>query len=704
MHLVAERELSIWHTQQANFTSSDDSSGLKRLVHQTVLGLLLFVFALAYSASSSALGVGAAQSDSYIGQPLSVRIPLFNVAEPNSLSITFESTQFDGEGQAKVSAVLDRSNSQLSILVSSDAVINEPYVGFTLDIVDGSSEFSKDFVVLMDLPAKGLEQIGRASVPNSAAQTNSARNSLESNTSNVTPQSSDSFQINRILGPYETAEAGRIPEKFGAVLDGQSIWRVARRINEAMGVSKSQMIWALYQANPSAFSSKSVTSLKAGVFLTIPPQSTVAAVSDAQAQANLRALRNDFESSANTASQPSVDSAQASDALLADDASSEFDLSVDTQNDAPAAAEDAPADSGGQSAAEPFQVSGIDSAGQQDGVAIDSQSQAIIASLTETVSSMSQQLDRKDKKIQFLESQVKELSSFIASENPTGTGTDEAPKVVLDAAVQDSIATTNEVIELSSSELNSPQESNSVLISVLKWGLLGLFGISVLAYMFRTRLLAIGRSLNLFGSNEHVELRTVAIESDGPIEFDSVDDIDLDTELAYEEVSSAISQKSSIEIGEAAEPIERPTERPIERHRDIPSVVKESLGSSDALSSMPYLGMAEDEEDQAALEFEIETPEQDLDKVENDEVSFDERFEQLLTDKDFDFALELLDFARYNEINDDRYHCERLRLCEKMKDEDAFYEYYYEIESKISSFPQNLQTQISQLVVQLAHH
>ncbi len=704
MHLVAERELFTWLIPQANSINRYYCTELKRLVLQAVLGIVMFVFALAYTSSSYALGVGAAQTDSYIGQPLSVRIPLFNVAEPNSLSITFESTQFDGEGQAKVNAVLDRSNSQLSILVSSDIVINEPYVGFTLDIVDGNSEFSKDFVVLMDLPAKGREQIGRSSVPNSAAQSSSASSNFVSSTSRVTPQSSDSVQIDRVMGPYEFAEAGRIPKKFGAVLDGQSIWRVARRINEAMGVSKSQMIWALYQANPSAFSSKSITSLKAGVFLTIPPQSFVTAVSDAQAQANLRALRNDAENLANTTSRPDVDSSSASEATQADNSNSEFDLSADAQSDVSAATADVSVGSGGEGIAEPFQVSGIDSAGQQSGTTLDAQSQAIIASLTETVSNMSQQLDRKDKKIEFLESQVKELSAFIASESQTGAAAGEAPIVVQDSVVQDSVvqdstASISEPPQAISSELNSGQESNAVLFSVLKWALLALVGLSVLAYILRERLLALGRSLNLFGSNEHVELRTVAVESDGPIEFNTVNDIDLDTEIAYEEVSSAISQKASAATDETAEPVERP----IERHRDIPSVVKESLVSSEAINSMPYLGMAEDDDDQAALEFEIEKLEEGLDRAEDD-ISFEERFEQLLNEKDFDFARELLDFARYNEINDDRYHCERLRLCEKMKDEDAFYEYYYEIESKISSFPQNLQTQISQLVVQLAHY
>ena len=86
-----------------------------------------------------------------------------------------------------------------------------------------------------------------------------------------------------------------------------------------------------------------------------------------------------------------------------------------------------------------------------------------------------------------------------------------------------------------------------------------------------------------------------------------------------------------------------------------------------------------------------------------DDLSFNERFELLLEEKDFAFARELLDFAHYNEINDERYHCERLHLFEKMGDEDGFYKYYYQIESKLPTYPQSLQTQISKYVVQLAN-
>jgi hypothetical protein len=119
------------------------------------------------------------------------------------------------------------------------------------------------------------------------------------------------------------------------------------------------------------------------------------------------------------------------------------------------------------------------------------------------------------------------------------------------------------------------------------------------------------------------------------------------------------------------------------------------MADEEVMAGISYLDLAD--EARQSLEFQSNQISDDI-----EDLNFNQRFDQLLDEKDFQFARELLDFARYNEINDDRYHYERLRLLERMRDEDGFYKYYYEIESKIPSFPANLQTQISQLVVQLA--
>jgi len=92
----------------------------------------------------------------------------------------------------------------------------------------------------------------------------------------------------------------------------------------------------------------------------------------------------------------------------------------------------------------------------------------------------------------------------------------------------------------------------------------------------------------------------------------------------------------------------------------------------------------------------------EVDGKRNDNMTFDERFTRLIEEQDYVFARELLDFARYNEVEDEQYHCERLTLFSAMQDQDGFHDYYNEIAEKIPGFPVALQTKIAQLVVLMA--
>ena len=203
--------------------------------------------------------------------------------------------------------------------------------------------------------------------------------------------------------------------------------------------------------------------------------------------------------------------------------------------------------------------------------------------------------------------------------------------------------------------------------------MLGLFVLFLFVYFLRNRLLSLFRSLNLFDSNDQVEFESVAADA------------------SYHDLHEApkIESPSDEQLGSQG------------KDYSIITAVEKSMTDQNVLDGISYLDLADDGsyEENTVLEFDTEEASEEL-----EDLSFDERFERLLAERDFEFARELLDFARHNEIDDERYHCERLRLLEKMKDEDGFYEYYYEIEAKIPTFSQGLQTEISQLVVQLAHH
>lgn len=75
------------------------------------------LMALVMSNTVYALGVGSAEAESYIGQPLRVKVPLFNIKSPESLGVTLESERAEYFDAATLTAEIDRSNSQLAVLI-----------------------------------------------------------------------------------------------------------------------------------------------------------------------------------------------------------------------------------------------------------------------------------------------------------------------------------------------------------------------------------------------------------------------------------------------------------------------------------------------------------------------------------------------------------------------------------------------------------
>jgi len=434
------------------------------------------------------------------------------------------------------------------------------------------------------------------------------------------------------MGPYDWAKAGAIPEKFGAVLDGQSLWRVARRISPAMNVSNNQMMWALYQANPHAFSSSSIESLRAGTFLTIPAATEVASVSDVQAKRLLAELSNANQSTATT------DSALTSTTPLA--AEPEADLIIQEAN---SDQDDTNAVTEGQ-----FQLSGLDASVSEGGNLVasnDEQSKEIINSLAATISSMTEQLSRKDQQIEVLETQVSELKQFI-EQGDSGVATALAqPERVETPVPTDGVST-------------SVTQSS---VSKYGWLLAVLAALLLLGVAMRSRLAQLWSSLNFGGANDQVEFSPTI----------------MDEPRSQRVIPEPTVQPVTVEINRAS---------------SEPVAFSEDSHSESSFSD---------------LEFSEEFTEAEIfvdEGVPEDELDFEERFARLVSEGDLEFARQLLDIAHGQDVDNERYHFYRLKLLAMRFDEDAFYDYYYSIESDIPNFTNVVQTDISKLVVQLAQN
>ena len=700
-----------------------------------LLSILVF---LVYPTLAQSLGMGAAETQSFIGENMRVRVPLFNVENPGSLEIELENLDGQSLLLSNINAQIDTATSPPSVLVQSEQAVNEPFFSFSLRVNEGGATVSRDFTVLFDLPrslgsnydVQDLDILPSASIENSEV----------TSVSSITPE---------MMGPYDWAKAGQIPAKFGPVLDGQSLWRVARRINQAMGVTQEQMMWALYEANPQAFSTSSVESLRAGEILTIPSESQVRATGFSEAKKQLLEL----------SSSPQV-------ALANTDEASTGQL--------PESSEAAPIDEfvESSSSSEPaFQLTGVD--GSVNGNSLnEEQASSIIESLAETVGNLSQELIRKDQRISVLQGQVEELTNFIREDgnelpiiadatlesetnasaddsgfddilnglddesnlDETSNGLDEVGNLDADPISLDADEITPEdttLAELDDSEitlstdsiavdLEEPTRSDVVTLPAVrqpvsenknkylawlesnwKWLLALLAIVFAFFYLLRERLSQLFQFLKFGNRDDELDLnRPLMTGMRSARDYSAIqsqrggqDGNELAEGISYIDLEEDNSDHGGDESSDAASTSEN-MEKVEPKFERVTNVEQES-------DEIDYDDGSFEENEVLSLEDEIADLE-DFDEDNEADLTFDERFTRLIAEQDFSFARELLDFARHNEINDDRYHCERLRLLKAMDDEDGFYEYYYEIEAKIPGFPPKLQTEISQFVVQLA--
>lgn len=97
----------------------------------------------------------------------------------------------------------------------------------------------------------------------------------------------DTHAVNEAVSDTEKTEPPAKPSQFGPVQSGESIATVAMQISDATGVHVAQVIWALFEANPTAFAN-SINHLRVGSTLRIPTAEEMTATSIYRARVNIR--------------------------------------------------------------------------------------------------------------------------------------------------------------------------------------------------------------------------------------------------------------------------------------------------------------------------------------------------------------------------------------------------------------------------------
>ena len=233
---------------------------------------------------AEAAGLGGVTVHSQLGQPLRAEIRVSATSDELAGMVAHLAAQ-DAYAQSGVRSSptvrqlrfnLEKSAGGAVIKVTSEKPINDPFVGFMLELSWPAGRLTREYTFLID-PPKDLPA-GSSDVA-------------------ATPPPPKAGELVRPAAPT-SAPAGTTAAVAGehVVKPGETLYRIATE-NLPAGATLEQTQVALYRANPAAFDG-SITRLRAGAVLKIPTQADVTAISQSEAQEALKGTRASAASSA----------------------------------------------------------------------------------------------------------------------------------------------------------------------------------------------------------------------------------------------------------------------------------------------------------------------------------------------------------------------------------------------------------------------
>ncbi|WP_222564785.1 type IV pilus assembly protein FimV [Novilysobacter antarcticus] len=291
-------------------------NGLMRVA----LALVLMVA----SGTAAALGLGQIQLKSKLGEPLLAEIMIVS-SDPSELE-GLRAGLASPETFARIGldlpqgAVADLQFTQALndagrpvIRVTSVAPIEQPLLSFLIEVDWGQGRLVREYSTLMDAP----RTLAASAQPSIQAPTQAQSNAIMRDavadqtepsavTGFVAEGAGDERPVAGDTPPGMTVPAQPTPPptRYGAVQSGEHLSKIAEGL-EMDGNLQQRMI-ALLQANPEAFIGGNIHLLKQGAVLRIPGADEVAAITAAQAAAQVREQTRAWRVASQPVPQPQV--------------------------------------------------------------------------------------------------------------------------------------------------------------------------------------------------------------------------------------------------------------------------------------------------------------------------------------------------------------------------------------------------------------
>lgn len=235
----------------------------------TFVGLLLSVAA----SHTLGLSLGSATVESFLNQPLSLRIEILELGEirTDDISIQMASTEdfirlgVDPlEVLSSVSFLTQQTSDGVYVLLTSNESIREPYLSFVLETRWPNGRLLSGYRVTLDLPVYNDED--------------RVENRIQQPFSNVSGLPESINEAASILTESESEQTNSSGRGVIEVNDGSTLIRIARQIRPDETVSLQQTMIAIQSLNPEAFADANINRLLIGKILRVPTKDEISAV------------------------------------------------------------------------------------------------------------------------------------------------------------------------------------------------------------------------------------------------------------------------------------------------------------------------------------------------------------------------------------------------------------------------------------------
>lgn len=256
----------------------------------------LLAASLVSSANVYALGIGEIKLHSALNQNLNAEIALIAPEGEDLSKIRVKlapPAKFDQAGipwsyfLSKIHFTpITKPNGSVVIKATSSEALKEPFLNFMLEVNSSKGVQYREFTVLVDPPASYK------------------RNSATARNATGTIVSPENYRVRQTRPNYDASddaiETRLSADTYGPISSTDTLWSIANKVKPE-GVTTAQMVMALFERNPGAFSQANVNAMRSGEILQIPSRQAALKFPAHKALADFKHQRSIYNPSTKTA-------------------------------------------------------------------------------------------------------------------------------------------------------------------------------------------------------------------------------------------------------------------------------------------------------------------------------------------------------------------------------------------------------------------